>query len=119
MLRIHFRQQWFNLSDPAIEEALHDVLLFRAFAGLSSWDDAVPSETSVLHFRHRLEKNKLAGEILAVVNDLLSAKGLQLKAGTVVDTKLIAAPSSTKNKDGTRDLEMHQSKSQHSSITSE
>lgn len=110
MLRIHFLQQWFNLSDPAMEEALHDVPLFRDFAGLSSWDDAVPSETSILRFRHRLEKNKLAAEILAVVNDLLSAKGLLLKVGTVVDATLIAAPSSTKNKDGIRDPEMHQSK---------
>ena len=116
MLRIHFLQQWFNLSDPAMEEALHDVPLFRDFAGLNSWDDAVPSETSILRFgktpspRHRLEQHKLAGEILAVVNDLLTAKGLLLKAGTVVDATLIAAPSSTKNKDGTRDPEMHQSK---------
>lgn len=110
MLRIHFLQQWFNLSDPAMEEALHDVPLFRDFAGLSRWDEAVPSQTSILRFRHRLEKNKLAGEILAVVNDLLSAKGLLLKAGTVVDATLIAAPSSTKNKDNARDPEMHQSK---------
>ncbi|KAF1048545.1 IS5 family transposase [Xylophilus sp.] len=110
MLRIHFLQQWFNLSDPAMEEALHDVPLFRDFAGLSSWDEAVPSETSILRFRHRLEQHKLAGQILAVVNDLLTAKGLLLKAGTVVDATLIAAPSSTKNKDGERDPEMHQSK---------
>lgn len=110
MLRIHFLQQWFNLSDPAMQEALHDVPLFRDFAGLSGWDDAVPSETSILRFRHRLEQHKLAGEILAVVNDLLTAKGLLLKAGTVVDATLIAAPSSTKNKDGARDPEMHQAK---------
>ena len=93
-----------------MEEALHDALLFRDFAGLSSWDDAVPSETSILLFRHRVEQHKLAGEILAVVNDLLTAKGLLLKVGTVVEATLIAAPSSTNNKDGTRDPEMHQSK---------
>ena len=110
MLRIHFMQQWFNLSDPAMEEALHDVPLFRDFAGLSNWADAMPSQTSILRFRHLLERHKLAEQILSTVNDLLSAKGLLLKAGTVVDATLIAAPSSTKNKDGQRDPEMHQSK---------
>jgi len=110
MLRIHFMQQWFNLSDPAMEEALHDVPLFRDFAGLSNWADAMPSQTSILRFRHLLERHKLAEQILSTVNDLLSAKGLLLKAGTVVDATLIAAPSSTKNRDGTRDPDMHQSK---------
>ncbi len=110
MLRIHFMQQWFNLSDPAMEEALHDVPVFRDFAGLSNWGDAVPSETSILRFRHRLEQHKLAGQILEVVNDLLTARGLLLRAGTVVDATLIAAPSATKNKEGARDPEMHQSK---------
>ena len=110
MLRIHFMQQWFNLSDPAMEEALHDVPVFRDFAGLSNWADAVPSESSILRFRHLLEHHKLAEQILATVNGLLTAKGLLLKAGTVVDATLIAAPSSTKNREGTRDPEMHQSK---------
>jgi len=110
MLRIHFMQQWFNLSDPAMEEALHDVPVFRDFAGLSNWADAMPSESSILRFRHMLERHKLAEQILATVNGLLGAKGLLLKAGTVVDATLIAAPSSTKNRDGTRDPEMHQSK---------
>ena len=110
MLRIHFMQQWFNLSDPAMEEALHDVPVFRDFAGLSNWADAMPSGSSILRFRHLLERHKLAEQILATVNDLLSAKGLLLKAGTVVDATLIAAPSSTKNRDGTRDPDMHQSK---------
>ncbi len=109
MLRIHFMQQWFTLSDPAMEEALHDVPLFREFAGLN-WDTAVPDETTILRFRRLLEEHKLSAQILAVVNELLSAKGLLLRAGTVVDATLIAAPSSTKNASGQRDPEMHQSK---------
>ena len=109
MLRIHFMQQWFTLSDPAMEEALHDVPLFREFAQLS-WDQRLPDESTILRFRHLLEKHKLAEQILAVVNDLLTGKGLMLKAGTVVDATLIAAPSSTKNSSGDRDPEMHQTK---------
>ena len=110
MLRIHFMQQWFTLSDPAMEEALHDVPLFREFSGLDNWTTRLPDESTILRFRHLLEKHKLAPQILVVVNDLLSAKGLMLKAGTVVDATLIAAPSSTKNASGERDPEMHQSK---------
>ncbi|MDH2239802.1 IS5 family transposase [Pigmentiphaga sp. GD03639] len=110
LLRIHFMQQWFNLSDPAMEEALHDVPVFRDFAGLSGWNEALPSDSSILRFRRLLERHKLAEQILVTVNDLLSRRGLLLKAGTVVDATLIAAPSSTKNKDGSRDPEMHQSK---------
>ena len=110
MLRIHFMQQWFTLSDPAMEEALHDVPLFREFSGLDKWTTRLPDESTILRFRHLLEKHKLAARILVVVNDLLRAKGLMLKAGTVVDATLIAAPSSTKNASGERDPEMHQSK---------
>ena len=110
LLRIHFMQQWFNLSDPAMEEALHDVPVFRDFAGLSNWGDALPSDSSILRFRRLLERHKLADQILAAVNEQLTHQGLLLKAGTVVDATLIAAPSSTKNKDGARDPEMHQSK---------
>jgi IS5 family transposase len=109
MLRIHFMQQWFTLSDPAMEEALHDVPLFREFAGLSL-GDRLPDESTILRFRHLLEKHKLADQILATVNELLQRKGLMLKAGTVVDATLIAAPSSTKNKTGERDPDMHQTK---------
>ena len=109
MLRIHFMQQWFTLSDPAMEEALHDVPLFREFASLG-WDSRLPDESTIFRFRHLLEKHELADQILALVNDLLIAKGLLLKAGTVVDATLISAPSSTKNQSGTRDPEMHQSK---------
>ena len=110
MLRIHFMQQWFTLSDPAMEEALHDVPLLREFSGLDNWTTRLPDESTILRFRHLLEKHKLAAQILLVVNDLLRAKGLLLKAGTVVDATLIAAPSSTKNASGERDPEMHQSK---------
>ncbi|HMN20920.1 MAG TPA: IS5 family transposase [Ottowia sp.] len=109
MLRIHFMQQWFTLSDPAMEEALHDVPLFRDFAGLN-WDTAIPDETTILRFRRLLEEHRLAEQILALVNELLGAKGLLLRAGTAVDATLIAAPSSTKNKQGQRDPEMHQSR---------
>ena len=109
MLRIHCMQQWFTLSDPAMEEALHDIALFREFAGLG-WDSRLPDESTILRFRHLLERHKLAEQFLAVVNDLLRDKGLMLKAGTVVDATLIAAPSSTKNQSGERDPEMHQAK---------
>lgn len=110
MLRIHFMQQWFTLSDPAMEEALHDVPLFRDFAGLGGWDERLPDESTILRFRHLLEEHKLSAQILATINELLQAKGLLLRAGTVVDATLIAAPSSTKNISGQRDPEMHQSK---------
>ena len=109
MLRIHFMQQWFTLSDPAMEEALHDVPLFREFAHLN-WNTRLPDESTILRFRHLLEKHKLAQQILEAVNELLRDKGLMLRAGTVVDATLIAAPSSTKNASGERDPEMHQSK---------
>jgi transposase, IS5 family len=109
MLRIHFMQQWFTLSDPAMEEALHDIALFREFAHLD-YSTRLPDESTILRFRHLLEEYKLADQILEEVNALLSDKGLLLKAGTVVDATLIAAPSSTKNKDGQRDPEMHQAK---------
>ncbi|MDH4463274.1 MAG: IS5 family transposase [Acidovorax sp.] len=108
MLRIHFMQQWFTLSDPAMEEALHDVPLFREFAGLN-WDTAVPDETTIQRFRRLLGEQKLAPQILALVNELLGAKGLLLRAGTVVDAALIAAPSSTKKASGERGPEMKQS----------
>lgn len=109
MLRVHFMQQWFTLSDPAMEEALHDIALFREFAGLG-WDSRIPDESTILRFRHLLEKHQLTDQILASINDLLRAKGLMLKAGTVVDATLISAPSSTKNASGERDPEMKQSK---------
>ena len=109
MLRIHFMQQWFTLSDPAMEEAFFDTPLYREFAQLEEFG-RLPDESTILRFRHRLEKHKLAEQILSVVNEILSEKGLLLKAGTAVDATLIAAPTSTKNKDKKRDPEMHSSK---------
>jgi transposase, IS5 family len=110
MLRIHFLQQWFGLSDPAMEEALHDVPVYREFAGLDGWSQRLPDETTILRFRHLLQKHKLADQMLALINDLLRDKGMMLRAGTVVDATLIGAPSSTKNAKGERDPEMHQTK---------
>ena len=110
MLRIHFLQEWFNLSDPAMEEALYDMALFREFVGLDTGDDNLPDESTILRFRHLLEAHNLGLQILATVNATLAAKGLLLKSGTVVDATLIAAPSSTKNSSGERDPEMHQTK---------
>ena len=110
MLRIHFMQQWFALSDPAMEEALHDIPAMRAFARLDAGCDCIPDESSILRFRHRLESNGVSECLLAEVNALLSERGLLLKQGTLVDATLIAAPSSTKNNSVSRDPEMHQTK---------
>ena len=92
MLRTHFLQQWFSLSDPAMEEAFFDVPLYREFARLDV-HGRLPDESTILRFRHRLEKHKLAEGILATVNDLLRSQGLLLKEGSAVDATLIAAPS--------------------------
>ena len=110
MLRVHFMQQWFNLSDPAMEEALHDVPLYREFARLGDVRSRLPDETTILRFRHLLERHDLAPDMLRLVNDLLQAKGLMLRTGTAVDATLISAPSSTKNASGERDPEMRQTK---------
>ena len=100
---------WWNLSDPAAKKELHERLLYRRVVGL---DNAVrlPDETTILRFRHLLEKHELAPQVLAIINAGLTQQGLMLKTGTVVDASIIAAPSSTKNKDGQRDSEMHQTK---------
>ena len=87
MLRIHYLQQWFALSDPAMEEALHDMPVFREFAKLDDGVKRLPDETTILHFRHLLEKHNLATDMLRVVNDLLQAKGLMMRKGTVVDSR--------------------------------
>ncbi|RQM44134.1 IS5 family transposase [Paraburkholderia bannensis] len=110
MLQIHFMQQWFGLSDPAMEEALYDVPLYREFAGLDDGMTRLPDESTILRFRHLLETHGLAAQMLALVNEILSEKGLMLKAGSAVDATLISAPSSTKNGSGKRDPEMHQTK---------
>jgi IS5 family transposase len=109
MLRVHLMQNWFGLSDPAMEEALYEITPMRTFAHLSL-SQPIPDETTILNFRHLLEENELAPEILSRVNAHLSRKGLLLKRGTIVDATIIAAPSSTKNEQGERDPEMHQTK---------
>jgi IS5 family transposase len=108
MLRTHFLQLWFTLSDPGMEEAFFDTPVYRQFAQLEEFA-RLPDESTILRFRHRLEKHRLSEQILSVVNDLLTQRGLLLKTGTVVDATLIAAPTSTKNKDKARDPEMHSS----------
>jgi IS5 family transposase len=110
MLRIHFMQQWFGYSDPAMEEALHDIPLLRQFAGLDAFEDVMPDESTILRFRHLLEQHELAVAMFAEINVLLAEKGLSMKRGSVVDATLIAAPSSTKNQDKQRDPEMTQTK---------
>jgi IS5 family transposase len=110
MLRIHLLQQFFGHSDPAMEEALHDIPLYREFARLDAGITRLPDESTILRFRHLLEAHQLAQQILATVNAGLIERGLMLKTGTVVDATLIAAPSSTKNDQGQRDPEMHQTK---------
>ncbi len=109
MLRIHCLQLWWNLSDPAMEEELHERPLYRRFVGLDG-AARLPDETTILRFRHLLEKQQLAPQVLATINAGLAQQGLMLKTGTVVDATIIAAPSSTKNKEGDRDPEMHQTK---------
>jgi len=109
MLRIHFLQQWYALSDPAMEEALYDTPVMRRFAQLGGLAD-IPDETTILNFRRLLETHGLAAQMLAQVNRHLARKGLSLRGGTIVDATIIAAPSSTKNQDGERDPQMHQTK---------
>ena len=109
MLRVHFLQQWYALSDPGMEEALYDTPVMRRFAGLGGLD-TVPDETTILNFRRLLETHDLARQMLEQVNTFLSRKGLSLRGGTIVDATIIAAPSSTKNGDGLRDPEMHQTR---------
>lgn len=110
MLRIHLMQHCFNLSDPGMEEALHDIPVMRHFAGIDAGEDVIPDEATILKFRHLLEKHKLQEAIFSAVNEHLAGKGLLLRQGTLVDATLIAAPSSTKNAEGKRDPEMHQTK---------
>jgi IS5 family transposase len=109
MLRIHFLQQWYALSDPAMEEALYEIAPLRQFARLSLLD-AIPDETTMLNFRHLLERNGLAAKMLTAVNADLSRRGLLLRQGTMVDATIIHAPTSTKNGSGTRDPDMHQTR---------
>jgi IS5 family transposase len=110
MLRIHCLQQWYALSDPAMEEALYEIASMRRFAGLSLSRGALPDETTILNFRHLLERHGLARRLFEAINRHLHSKGLMLRQGTIVDATIVSAPSSTKNEAGRRDPEMHQTR---------
>jgi len=107
MLRIYFLQQWFNLSDPAVEEALYDSVVMRDFVGIDLGREPVPDETTVCKFRHLLEEHQLGGQMLEAVNLHLQSRGVRITTGTIVDATIIHAPSSTKNREQQRDPEMH------------
>ncbi|MBL0431690.1 IS5 family transposase [Aeromonas hydrophila] len=109
MLRIHCMQQWYSLSDGAMEDALYEITSMRLFAKLSL-DQAIPDRTTIMNFRHLLEQHRLARQLFDTVNLWLSDAGIMMKQGTLVDATLIEAPCSTKNKRGERDGEMHQTK---------
>jgi IS5 family transposase len=110
MLRVYFLQQWFNLSDPAAEEALYDSPVLRRFAGVDLGRAPAPDETTICKFRHLLEAHDLGGAILDEVNRWLASQGIRIATGTIVDATIIHAPSSTKNAQGRRDPEMHQTR---------
>ena len=110
MLRLHFLQHWFNLSDPAAEEALYDSLSMRRFVGIDLGHERVPDETTILNFRRLLERHDLTQGLFDRMNAYLASRGLQVRGGTIVDATLIAAPSSTKNQAAARDPEMHQTR---------
>ena len=110
MLRTYFVQQWFNLSDPGVEEALYESAALRRFVGVDLGVAPSPDETTVLRFRHLLEKHDLGGLMLDAVNVHLEAKGIKIQTGTIVDATIVHAPSSTKNEKKERDPEMHQTR---------
>jgi IS5 family transposase len=110
MLRVYFLQQWFNLSDPGAEEALYESPVLRRFAGVDLGRAPAPDESTVLQFRHLLEKHDLGGAMLQTVNEYLEGRGIRINRGTIVDATIIHAPSSTKNRSGERDPEMHQTR---------
>jgi len=110
MLRIYFLQQWFNLSDPGVEEALYDSLAMRGFVGIDLGQEPAPDETTVCRFRHLLESHDLGRALFEAVHRHLEANGMKVSTGTIVDATIINAPSSTKNADKARDPEMHQTK---------
>jgi IS5 family transposase len=110
MLRIYFLQQWFNLSDPAVEEALYDSLAMRSFVGIDLGREPVPDETTACKFRHLLEKHEIGRQLFEQVHVHLEKQGIKVSRGTIVDATIISAPSSTKNAAGERDPDMHQTK---------
>jgi transposase, IS5 family len=110
MLRLHCLQQWFTLSDPAVEEALYDSRALRQFVGIDLGREPVPDETTICKFRHLLEAHQLGQQLFARIGEYLTKQGLQVSRGTIVDATIISAPSSTKNRTKERDPEMHQTK---------
>jgi transposase, IS5 family len=108
MLRLHCLQQWFNLSDPAVEEALYDSHAMRQFVGIDLGREPVPDETTICKFRHLLEAHQIGEQLFARIGAYLAGHGLKVSRGTIVDATIIAAPSSTKNRQKKRDPEMHQ-----------
>ena len=110
MLRVYFLQQWFNLSDPGVEEALYDSSSMRRFAGIDLGEMPVPDESTVLRFRHLLEAHGLGEKLFQQVHAYLERQGIKIGTGTIVDATIISAPPSTKNKDKSRDPDMHQTK---------
>ena len=110
MLRIYFMQQWYALSDPAMEDSLYDIESIRRFAGIDIGADVIPDETTILHFRHLLEKHDLTKKLFEMTKKYLSERGLLIREGTIVDATIINAPSSTKNQAKARDKEMRQVK---------
>lgn len=108
MLRIHFLQKWFDMSDPQTEDSLYDSESMRRFVGITLGEDVVPDESSILRFRHLLEEHHLSAAMFDGVRSLLEQKGVLVKSGTIVDATMISAPSSTKNAKKERDPEMKQ-----------
>src|SRR5882672_10345300 len=106
MLHIYFLQQWFNLSDPSMEEALYDSESMRRFTGIELGQDEVPDETTILNFRDLLERHGLTRKLFAKVQEHVQQQGLSLRAGPIADAPLITAPPSTKNRSGKPDPEM-------------
>jgi IS5 family transposase len=110
LLRLYFLQQWFNLSDPGLEDALYESAALRRFAGIDLGREPVPDETTICNFRHLLERHDLGQSMLQMVNEYLAACGIKVATGTIVDATIVHAPSSTRNEQGKRDPEMHQVK---------
>ena len=110
MLRMYLLQAWFSLSDEGVEDAIYDSYAMRRFMGLDFGTEQVPDATTLLHFRHLLEKHELGARLLAAQQEIFEAKGWMMRGGSIIDATIIAAPSSTQNATGERDPEMHQTK---------
>jgi IS5 family transposase len=110
MLRIHFLQHWFNLSDPTVEEALYESRSMRRFVGIDLGREPVPDETTILKFRHLIEAHGLGERLFEILGEYLQENGIKVATGTIVDTTILSAPSPTKNHEHARDLEMHSTK---------